>query len=128
MTAANPLNSIALFDLTVERPVSELDIEFAARQRVKPSARRTGPAERRMSPHSIRYACACHLLQAGIDLNTIRAWLGHEHVDTTNIYAEVNLKLKTKAMVLCEVKVPNPSAWKRDKGLMEFLKNLQIEN
>ena len=81
-------------------------------------------SERRVSPHSIRHTCACHLLQAGNDLNTIRAWLGHEHLDTTNIYAEVDLKLKAKAMELCEVKVSNPSAWKRDKGLMEFLKNL----
>ncbi len=79
---------------------------------------------RRVSPHSIRHTCACHLLQAGVDLNTIRAWLGHEHLDTTNIYAEVDLKLKIKAMELCEVKESNPSAWKRDKGLMEFLQNL----
>lgn len=127
MTAANQLNSIALFDLTAERPVSELDIEFAARQRAKPS---TPPWSGRTA-----HVAAVHkaymrlpLLQAGIDLNTIRAWLGHEHVDTTNIYAEVNLKLRTKAMESCEVKVPNLSTWKRDKGLMTFLKNLQMEN
>lgn len=81
-------------------------------------------SERRVSPHSIRHTCACHLLQAGVDLNTIRAWLGHEHLDTTNIYAEIDLKLKIRAMELCEVKVSNSTSWKRDKGLMEFLLNL----
>lgn len=80
--------------------------------------------ERKVSPHTIRHTCACHLLHSGVDLNTIRAWLGHERLDTTNIYAEVDLKMKIKAMELCEVRNSNSTAWKRDRGLMEFLSNL----
>ena len=81
-------------------------------------------SRRRVSPHIIRHTCACHLLQAGVDLNTIRAWLGHERLDTTNIYAEIDMKMKIKAMELCEVGDSNSTSWKRDKGLMEFLLNL----
>jgi integrase/recombinase XerD len=39
-----------------------------------------------------------HLLQAGVDINTIRAWLGHVSLDTTNIYAETDLATKKRAL------------------------------
>jgi site-specific recombinase XerD len=42
---------------------------------------------KRISPHVIRHTTATHLLQAGVDINTIRAWLGHVSLNTTNIYA-----------------------------------------
>jgi integrase len=44
------------------------------------------------------------LLRAGVDINTIRAWLGHVSIDTTNIYAETDLEMKAKALATCEVK------------------------
>ena len=61
------------------------------------AARVPSLAARRITPHTIRHTTACHLLQAGIDLNTIRAWLGHASLDTTNIYAEIDLEMKAKA-------------------------------
>jgi site-specific recombinase XerD len=47
-----------------------------------------------VSPHSIRHSTATHLLRAGVDINTVRAWLGHVSLDTTNIYAEIDLETK----------------------------------
>lgn len=44
---------------------------------------------KRVSPHNIRHATAVHMLRSGVDIYTIRAWLGHVSLDTTNIYAEV---------------------------------------
>jgi integrase/recombinase XerD len=55
-------------------------------------------ATKRVSPHTIRHTTAVHLLRAGVDINTIRAWLGHVSLDTTNIYAEVDLEMKAKAL------------------------------
>jgi len=57
-------------------------------------------AGKTVSPHTIRHTTACHLLQAGVDINTIRGWLGHVSLSTTNIYAEVDLNAKAKALVL----------------------------
>ena len=37
------------------------------------------------------------LVREDVDINTVRAWLGHASVDTTNIYAEINLEMKAKA-------------------------------
>jgi len=80
---------------------------------------------RAISPHVVRHTSACHLLQAGVDLNTIRAWLGHVSLDTTNIYAEIDLQMKAKAMALCEPGDPSPSRpWKEDKGVIAFLSSI----
>lgn len=57
---------------------------------------------KRISPHTIRHTTATHLLRAGVDLNTIRAWLGHVSLDTPNIYAETDLTLKAKALAACD--------------------------
>ena len=79
-------------------------------------------AGRKITPHVIRHSSACHLLRAGVDLNTIRAWLGHASLDTTNIYAEIDLEMKAKAMALCDAAESGPiRPWKQNKGLMAFL-------
>jgi integrase/recombinase XerD len=82
-------------------------------------------ADRTITPHVIRHTTACHLVLAGVDINTIRAWLGHVSISTTNIYAEIDLTLKANAVALCEVGQPRPArSWKEDKDLMAFLKSL----
>ena len=79
-------------------------------------------AAKRVSPHSIRHTTATHLLRAGVDINTIRAWLGHVSLTTTNIYAEVDLEMKAKALALCQITEAAPvKRWREDKGLMAFL-------
>ena len=81
---------------------------------------------KRVTPHTIRHTTATHLLQAGVDINTIRAWLGHVSVETTNIYAEVNMEMKAKALKSCEVKSEKTNyRWKDDKNLMDFLDSLK---
>ena len=78
-----------------------------------------------VSPHSIRHTAAVHLLRAGVDINTIRAWLGHVSVDTTNVYAEVDLEMKAKALAHCEVPArPTFKRWRKEPSLMAFLKGL----
>jgi hypothetical protein len=80
-------------------------------------------AARAISPHVVRHTSACHLLQARVDLNTIR--LGHVSLDTTNIYAEIDLQMKEKAMALCDAGDPGPNRpWKEDKGVIAFLNSI----
>ena len=51
--------------------------------------------------------------------------LGHQSLTTTNIYAEVDLEMKAKALALCQVTEDAPSRhWREDKGLMAFLRTL----
>ena len=81
--------------------------------------------KKRVSPHNIRHSTACHLLRAGVDINTIRGWLGHVSLDTTNIYAEMDLQMKEAALSKCDIGGDPHSVrrW-RQPALMEFLKNL----
>ena len=79
-------------------------------------------AGRKITPHVLRHTTASHLVFAGVDINTVRAWLGHTSIDTTNIYAEISLKMKAEAMALCDVPGPAPGRhWKEDRDLMAFL-------
>ena len=81
--------------------------------------------DKRISPHCLRHACAVHLLRSGVDINTIRAWLGHVSLDTTYVYAEIDLEMKANALAHCDVP-ENVTAkpWHTDKGLIGFLKAL----
>ena len=79
----------------------------------------------KVTPHMLRHSIACHLLHAGVDINTIRAWLGHARIDTTNVYAEIDVNMKARAIALCDLVEPGPSRpWREDKGLMAFLRSL----
>ena len=83
-------------------------------------------AAKQVSPHTLRHTAATHLLRSGVDLNTIRAWLGHAKLDTTMVYAEIDLEMKAKA-IACSDESGHPAAtkpWREDKGLMSFLRSL----
>lgn len=79
-----------------------------------------------IGPHTIRHTTAVHLLRAGVDINTIRAWLGHVSLDTTNIYAEVDLEMKAKALAKVDVSdFASPSAKPQTPpSLMAFMRGL----
>lgn len=81
---------------------------------------------KRISPHTIRHTTAVHLLRAGVDINTIRAWLGHVSLDTTHLYAEVDMEMKAKALASVDISgltqvSQRPTAL---PSLMTFLKGL----
>lgn len=81
-----------------------------------------------VSPHTIRHTTATHLLRAGVDINTIRAWLGHVSIDTTNIYAESDLEQKAQMLAHCNssfhVAAPHGKRWQDSPSLMAFLRSI----
>jgi len=90
---------------------------------IRPSLR-----DKRVSPHTLRHTTAMHLLRAGVDINTIRAWLGHASLQTTHLYAESDLKMKAKALAACAPPpvngVKGSSQWKPSSGVLHFLQSL----
>ena len=79
---------------------------------------------KRVSPHIIRHTTAVHLLRSGVDINTIRAWLGHVSLDTTHVYAEVDMEMKATALASVDIKAlpQTPAGTYRDDvadGLLE---------
>lgn len=83
-----------------------------------------------ISPHWFRHAAAVHLLEAGVEVNVIRAWLGHVSLETTNRYAEINLRMKAQALEACEpptsasADTPQTPKWRDDQSLLDWLKSL----
>jgi site-specific recombinase XerD len=79
---------------------------------------------KRVSPHVLRHTTAMDLLQEGVDLSVIALWLGHESVETTQVYLDANLTLKQQ--VLDRTTPPNgtPGRYRPDDRLLEFLKRL----
>src|SRR5207247_10518246 len=111
------------------RPSTRFGIHTLVERSVARAVRKVPSlATKRVSPHTIRHTTATHLLRSGVDINTIRAWLGHVSLETTNMYAEVDLEMKAKALANCEVKGKKgkkpKKPWREQKGLMEFLRKL----
>ena len=109
------------------RPITRSGVyKMVERYASKLAAQRPAFVSKRISPHTIRHTTAVHLLRAGVDINTIRAWLGHVSIDTTNIYAEIDLEMKARALAKCDVGEAGRqhSHWVQDHGLMAFLRSL----
>lgn len=88
------------------------------------SAKCSSLVKKNIHPHSIRHASGMHLLQSGVDINTVRSWLGHTNLVTTNRYAEINLEMKRKVL---EKYLPNHKTdqpWERNQDLLRWLESL----
>jgi integrase/recombinase XerD len=79
----------------------------------------------KMSCHSLRHSKSMHLLQAGVNLVYIRDFLGHESVQTTEIYARADSKQKREAIEKAYVNIikKEKSIWIENKNLLEWLKS-----
>jgi len=88
-------------------------------------------SRRRISPHTFRHTSAVHLLESGVEANVIRGWLGHVSLETTNRYAEINIRMKEAALQACQPPAsassaasPRKPVWREDAELMKWLKTL----
>jgi len=82
-----------------------------------------------ISPHVFRRTAAVHLLEAGVDINVVRGWLGHTNLITTNRYAEITTRMKAEAIRLCEIPIASgrhtgPATWRGEASLLNWLNSL----
>jgi len=111
-TRGGRLSSDAVQDL--------LDKHRSAAARACPSLEK-----KRVTPHVLRHTLAMELLQAGVDRSVIALWLGHESVETTQIYLDANLALKEQ--ILAKLGTRDSQTYRRFKAedsLLTFLKGL----
>ena len=81
------------------RPLGASGFRFQLQRYVQAAAKKVPTlAGKRVSPHLFRHSAAVHLVAAGVDITVIHSWMGHAHLDTTNLYAQANLETKRQAL------------------------------
>jgi site-specific recombinase XerD len=80
--------------------------------------------QKRVSPHVLRHTTAMDLLQEGSEQAVIALWLGHESIETTQVYLDADLEMKQR--ILDKTTPPNgkPGRYRPDDKLLAFLKSL----
>jgi site-specific recombinase XerD len=79
---------------------------------------------KRVSPHVLRHSTAMDLLQNGVDRTVIALWLGHESVETTQIYIHADMRLKERALARVASTKTLPGRYRPDDALLGFLESL----
>lgn len=81
-------------------------------------------ARKKISPHVLRHTTAMQLLQAGVDHSVIALWLGHESLETTQIYLEANLKMKEEILKKTAPLNTHSTRFQPGDRLLSFLQGL----
>lgn len=81
-------------------------------------------AKKRVSPHTLRHTTAVSLLESGVDQTVIALWLGHESVETTQVYLHASLQLKERALARIQGQDVKFTRYRPDDTLLAFLQEL----
>ena len=79
---------------------------------------------KRVTPHTLRHTAAMQLLQRGVDRSVIALWLGHESIETTQVYLHADLRLKEKALARTTSTRRAPGRYRPGDALLAFLEGL----
>jgi len=79
---------------------------------------------KRVTVHVLRHTMALEMLQAGVERAVIALWLGHESVETTQIYLEATLAMKEKALAKTKPPHGSPGRFRAGDRLLNFLNSL----
>jgi integrase/recombinase XerD len=90
-----------------------------AAQKICPSL-----TKKNVSPHVLRHAAAMELLQAGVDRSMISIWLGHESIETTQIYLDANLAIKNEILAKTHPVKTASHRYRPGDRLLNFLSSL----
>ena len=92
---------------------------LAAARRVCPSLQ-----SKRVSAHVLRHTLALELLQHGVDRSVIALWLGHESIETTQVYMHADLELKEQALAKTEPFTGQSRRYRPSDRLLAFIQSL----
>jgi site-specific recombinase XerD len=79
---------------------------------------------KRVTPHVLRHSCAMSLLAQGVDTAVLALWLGHERVETTQIYVHADMSIKERALARTAPPNTTPGRYRPPDALLAFLTGL----
>jgi integrase/recombinase XerD len=79
---------------------------------------------KRVTAHVLRHTTAMSLLQVGVDRSVIALWLGHEHMETVQVYLHADLELKEKALAKTKPFKGCNGRYRPPEQLLAFLQSL----
>jgi integrase len=97
---------------------------LVARHVATASAKCPSLAGRSITPHTLRHTKAMALLHGGVDQTVIALWLGHESVETTQVYLHADMRLKERALAHSDPSGAQPARFKPSDPLLAFLQSL----
>ena len=109
------------------RPLGAAGVRFKLNQYVERAARfMPSLTKKDISPDTFRHAAGVMLVSSGTDVTVIRSFLGHENLDTTNLYARANLETMRQALerASASARPGKPPRWRRDPELLTWLDSL----
>jgi integrase/recombinase XerD len=114
-----------LFPARAGRPLGRDGLErLLAKHAARAAEACPSLAAKRVSPHVLRHTAAMQLLAAGVDSAVIALWLGHERVETTQIYLHADLALKERALARTAPAGIRPGRYRAPDRLLAFLEGL----
>lgn len=123
--AVRPHERVALFTDARGRRLTRFGVVHVMRRALATAAiAQSTLARPRISPHTLRHTAGMQLLQAGVELNVIRSWLGHINLDTTHKYVEADVEMKRKALEKTGVIATPVAPYQPSDELLAFLQRL----
>jgi integrase/recombinase XerD len=77
--------------------------------------------DKAITPHVLRHSTAMRLLQAGVDTSVIALWLGHESVQSTQVYLHADMTIKQRALDRTTPANTTPGRYQAPDSLLAFL-------
>ena len=116
---------------SLPRVVRKVDCSIKGSETPHARAHATHAAERCQSlitktitPHVLRHTAAMRLLHADVDTTVIALWLGHEQVETTQMYLHADLDIKERALARTKPLDSKPGRYRPPDALLGFLNGL----
>jgi len=114
-----------LFSTSRGRPLSRDAIALLLTKHVMAASHNCPTlSSKNVSPHVLRHTAAMNLLHAGVDSTVIALWLGHESVETTQIYLHADMAIKERALARTTPPASTPGRYRPPDTLLAFLQAL----
>ena len=114
-----------VFPTAMGKPMSSDALQRLVVRHIETAAQTCPSLQRKkVTPHTLRHTSAMNLLRRGVDITVIALWLGHESIETTQMYLHADMAIKEKALGRTTKTHLAPKRYRPTDQLIAFLESL----